>query len=148
MKILVLSDNHYKSLDEFDFSKYSYVIHCGDCGLEYSRLMDRRNIISVRGNCDFRGNKNFYGIINGKRIYVTHGDLEHVKIGLNTLVYKALELGAQVVFFGHTHQLTCFVEEGILFINPGSYPNSYVVINDEDVDLIVGNKVTKFKYKW
>ena len=56
MKILILSDNHSRGID-IDLSQFDYVIHCGDCGNfdEYARNLD--NVLIVRGNCDFSGEK-------------------------------------------------------------------------------------------
>ena len=146
MKILVLSDNHFVSLDDIDFDKYDYVIHCGDYGKSVN--INHCNCKFVRGNCDSIGQKYIVTDINDKKVLITHGDLENVKFGFQSLVYKALELEVKVVFFGHTHQLTYFTEQGILFLNPGSYPLTYIEIDDNFIYLISCENKRKIEYKW
>ena len=69
-------------------------------------------------------------------------------IYINNLFYKALESNANIVFFGHTHNPTYFMEKGILFLNPGFYPYSYIEIIDGDIYFIIEQKKMKIKFKW
>ena len=32
MRILILSDSHYRSLDDIKFNEYDYILHAGDYG--------------------------------------------------------------------------------------------------------------------
>lgn len=148
MKILILSDNHSRSLD-FDFSKYDYIIHCGDYGNSYD-VLNQTDALFVRGNCDYDGPKEIFREINNKKVLVLHGDLYNVKYHYNSLIYKALSRNAHVVFFGHTHRADMFIEDNILFINPGSYQDgSYVVINDDYIIFYKFDKEYKrFEYRW
>lgn len=147
MKILVLSDNHFISLDNIDFSSYDAIIHCGDCG-NSKKILLQNNAYAVDGNCDYGNKKHIVEEIFTRKVFITHGDLENVKFGFNKLLYRALEFEADIVFFGHTHNPTYFMEENILFLNPGSYPDSYIEIIDRDIYFIVNNKCNKLKYKW
>ena len=43
-----------------------------------------------------------------------------MKYDLNRLRYRAEEVGASVVLFGHSHVAGALIEDGIVYINPGS----------------------------
>lgn len=148
MKILILSDSHYRNI-ELDLTKYDYVIHCGDYGNSYD-LLEECDAYYVRGNCDMRGPKERFFEINGKNILVVHGDLYNVKSHYNSLVYKGLERKANFVFFGHTHRMDMFIENDIVFINPGCYmDDEYVVIGEKSINFYIGKKKYKsFEYRW
>lgn len=147
MKILVLSDSHHTLLDNLDFKKYDAVIHCGDYGNSLLSL-EQNQVFFVRGNCDSFGEEYLFFELYGKKIFVTHGHRENVKYGLDRLIYRSIEKGANLTLFGHTHQQMCFQEEGILFLNPGSYPSSYIEINEEEVKLYQNGKVKSIQYRW
>ena len=53
-------------------------------------------------------------------MYVTHGHLYDVKQSPMKLVYRAKELGATIVCFGHSHVLGAEFIDDIFFVNPGS----------------------------
>ena len=148
MKILILSDNHSRRID-FNLNEYDYVIHCGDYGDEDS-ILDGCGALYVRGNCDYRGPKEILTNILGKNVLITHGDLYNVKYHYNSLVYKALEKKCDFVFFGHTHRADMFIEDNIIFINPGSYQNGfYVLISDDRIDFYRYDEIYKsFDYRW
>ncbi|MDE7213409.1 MAG: metallophosphoesterase [Anaeroplasmataceae bacterium] len=147
MKILVLSDSHHTLLDNLDFKRYDAIIHCGDYGNSLIPLKNH-NVFFVRGNCDSYGEEHLLFELYGKKIFVTHGHKEHVKYGLDHLIYRALEKNVDVTLFGHTHEQVCFKEEGILFLNPGSYPNSYIEITEEEIKLYNNGTVKKVLYRW
>ncbi len=128
MKIAVISDTHrhlyslnqvVKLIQDSDMA-----IHLGDNVEDTAIIKDnyKGEILSVRGNCDFTS---FVPVerfeeIAGKKILITHGHKYDVKYSLLKLKYRAKELRADIVLFGHTHISTEFYEDGILFINPGS----------------------------
>ncbi|MDE6408235.1 MAG: YfcE family phosphodiesterase [Anaeroplasmataceae bacterium] len=147
MKILVLSDSHHSSIDNLDFYEYDAVIHCGDYGNSLSTLT-KNNVFFVKGNCDAYGEDALFLRIFGKKIFVTHGHMENVKYGLDRLIYKSLENKVQITLFGHTHQQVCFVEEDILFLNPGSYPNGYIEITEDEIKLFCNREVKSVLYRW
>ncbi len=100
------------------------LIHAGDYyrdGLRLGKLLGCE-VVAVGGNCD-RGKKGppeEVLEVGGHRLFVTHGHLYGVKFGLMRLYYRALEVGADVVVFGHTHVPFSEEIEGIYFFNPGS----------------------------
>ena len=147
MRILVLSDSHHASLENLDFKKYDAVIHCGDYGNSLSILKENHSFY-VKGNCDLYGEEYLIIHLFGKKIFVTHGHRENVKYGLERLIYRSLEKNADLTLFGHTHEQVCFKEEGILFLNPGSYPNDYIEITEEELILYQNKSVKKVNYRW
>ncbi len=146
MRLLVISDSHHTPLD-LDVSNYDAIFHCGDYGASESYLL-KNNINFVKGNCDSKGDSSLLLYQFGKRIFVTHGHIENVKYGLDRLVYKALEKKADFCFFGHTHQVTCFQEENVFFINPGAYPESYVEITEDKILIYKKKTVHPISYRW
>lgn len=58
--------------------------------------------------------------IGNHTVLLTHGDNYGVRASLQRLKYRALEVGANVIIFGHTHVPEIVEEDGLLFINPGS----------------------------
>ena len=147
MKILILSDSHYKDIDIKN--KYDYIFHLGDYGnsLDY---LENNNIIYVKGNCDYYGDKDRIIEINNKKIFLTHGDKYRVKESYNSIYYKALSINSNIVLFGHTHYQTVFIENNILFINPGAYKDGYyVIIDDNYINLYSDDYLIKrIDYRW
>ena len=146
MKILILSDNHYKDLDIKN--KYDYIIHAGDYGNMYEYLINN-NILFVSGNCDYLGERERIININNKKIFLTHGDKYRVKETMNSLYYKALSLKCDIVIFGHTHIPFCTLNDNILFINPGAYKEGYyVIIKDDKISFYrYDNKLNEINYR-
>lgn len=127
-KIGIISDSHHseenlikviEKLQDADM-----ILHLGDniddCDI-IRRMLDVE-VYGVLGNCDIGkvGLKDQLLIIEDKRIFITHGHKHNVKHSLNRLFYKALELDADLVLFGHTHYALKTIEDNIIFFNPGS----------------------------
>lgn len=128
MLIGVVSDTH---MDKVAIEKISQIlkdtdmiIHLGDNVKDVQEIKKyyKNKIISVRGNCDFRSDAPFELLeeIDGNKILITHGHNYDVKYSELRLMYRAKEVGANIVLFGHTHVSKIQYEEGIWFINPGS----------------------------
>lgn len=147
MRILVLSDSHFASLENIAFEKYDAVIHCGDYGDNFLTLK-KHHVYFVKGNCDFYGEEFLLLDLFGKKVFVTHGHKENVKYKMDTLLYKSLENEVKLTFFGHTHDQTYYFEEGILFLNPGSFPNAYVEITEDTLIFYKDGTVNKIFYRW
>ncbi|ERI94239.1 phosphodiesterase family protein [Clostridiales bacterium oral taxon 876 str. F0540] len=128
MQIAVISDTHRHSYSinrAADIIKdMDMLIHLGDNvdDVEIFKENFKGKIINVRGNCDFTSftPRERLEEIEGKKIFITHGDKYSVKYDLLRLKYRAKEVGADIVLFGHTHQSLELYEDGIWFINPGS----------------------------
>lgn len=129
MKLLVFSDVHKNKarlltiLDKHN--DVDLTISLGDSELK-SEFLESRDIIAIKGNALFDpGFTNEHTIdIEGKRILLTHGHKYRVQNGIDKLYYKALEVQANIAFYGHTHIAAFDKVEGHLFINPGSVNNA------------------------
>ncbi|WP_418222882.1 metallophosphoesterase [Clostridium isatidis] len=133
MKILVMSDSHYDVQSVKLVEKYlkdtDIIIHCGDGAPDTELLMNyfKGEVYAVRGNCDFSKKYPKEMIIDvlGVKIFITHGDLYNVKYEYNTIFFKAKELGADIVTFGHSHRAIIEEYNGITIMNPGSVSLPY-----------------------
>jgi uncharacterized protein len=150
-KVLIVSDSHGMSkelevLRERHLNDVDLLIHCGDSQL----VADSPSIsgyLTVMGNCDLSG----YPLetiteISGRKIFITHGHRYSVKTSLINLKYKAEEVNADIVCFGHSHILGAEVIGGTLFLNPGSIrmprerlEKTYVILDlaDEKIKMSV-----------
>lgn len=129
MKILVVSDTHRRWSRLSDVmrrhSDAEIVIFLGDGeeDMEFARYeFPEMAVMSVRGNCDFASSlpvSDTY-TINGVKIFFAHGHTYNVKSTQELIISAALQCGAQICLFGHTH---CPVEkyhDGLYIMNPGS----------------------------
>lgn len=128
MKILVISDNHgdrdiLQAVFDGNAGLVDHFVHCGDSELDPNDpIFDHCAV--VRGNNDFDpGFKDDQLLAFGPgttQYYLTHGDYYQVNSGLLQLSLKTKEMGANVAFYGHTHQLMADLVDGLLYLNPGS----------------------------
>ena len=147
MRILVISDSHLNDISKINKDDYDLIIHAGDYGISKKKL-ELLEAKYVRGNCDFFGDKHLLFYYKNKKIFVTHGDLENVKFNDLKIFYQELEYHADICIFGHTHKQTVFEKENILFINPGNYPKSYIVITEKNIELHNNDVVEIIERKW
>lgn len=152
MKILIVSDSHglveeLGEIKERHANELDLMIHCGDSELDANHP-SLENFIVVQGNCDLDKNLPIDLVENVANhcLFITHGHLYSVKSGLLNLSYRARELGASIVCFGHSHFLGAELIDGVLFINPGSIrqprgrkEKTYVIldVNEEKANLHV-----------
>ncbi|MFL6555832.1 MAG: metallophosphoesterase family protein [Bacillus sp. (in: firmicutes)] len=125
-KVLIVSDSHgltkeLRVIRERHLDEVELIIHCGDSELS----PDDQAIsgyLTVMGNCDFYGGYPLETIseVAGRKFFITHGHRYSVKTTLMNIKYKAQEVNANIVCFGHSHVLGAEMIDGILFLNPGS----------------------------
>lgn len=160
MRVLVISDSHNDyisaSLAVKSQMNAKIIVHCGDGTYDVQRLKDNfkdKRIIAVKGNCDLYSTLCSEEIINinGKKIFITHGDKYEVEYGLEKIINKAKKIKADIVLFGHTHVPMCEYKDGIYILNPGSIKTTRgtygildieetaVVMNIIDIDNFYGN---------
>lgn len=125
MKILVMSDTH-RDTETMErvmdyWSGVDAVIHCGDSELDAS-YFENKSVHIVRGNCDFDEGfpEEVIFELENETILIVHGHKHQVKSTLMPLKYRAEEVQASIVCFGHSHLLGAELQNGILYINPGS----------------------------
>ena len=128
MRLAVFSDAHRNitKMEDIlkDLSDIDYLIYAGD-GLEKvieSEVVQEFNLLAIQGNCDHVPSYPREKVIDlaQLRILLVHGKRYRIKWGLDNLYYKAKEVGADIVIFGHTHARYAGQEDDILFFNPGS----------------------------
>ena len=129
MRIFVISDTHGRT-DEIiekikEMEEPDLIIHLGDYVEDGIRIEEETYIetIIVRGNGDYfhtEFNEDELITINNKKIFISHGHNYNVRYGEDNIIYKGMELGADLILFGHTHIPILFKEENILVMNPGS----------------------------
>ncbi|HPJ23816.1 MAG TPA: YfcE family phosphodiesterase [Bacillota bacterium] len=125
MKLLIFSDNHRdrEAIREMLDKNPGFIhqISLGDSEMRESELTEL-NIYGVKGNYPFEPKfpKDMTLDFEGIRVFLTHGHLFSVKLGLSSLLNHCLYNDIQIACFGHTHQAMIKEIEGVLFINPGS----------------------------
>lgn len=154
MKIGVVSDTHQitKNIDKIiqNLRTCDLIIHAGDNFIDskYIHSMTNVGVMAVKGNCDFCDVEDeILFEVEGKNIFLCHGDKYDVKYDIINLKEKAKKVNADIVIFGHTHIPFHKEIDDIVFLNPGSlsFPRevsykSFVIIdiceNDINVEFI------------
>lgn len=128
MKVAVIADTH----GDISFAKkvlsrhadIDRLIHLGDHSWDAKALQSlfKVPVDVVRGNNDYGEKAPYDKLIRlaGHKILLTHGHKYNVYFGPDHLYYRAREIGASYVFYGHTHQYRDDMIDGIRLINPGS----------------------------
>jgi len=129
MRILIFSDSHADiSLCSALIEKIGadIVLHAGDHARDAEKLLEKFPDLDIRfvcGNCDFIDTPTELNFcIENKNIFLTHGHKFNVKhdYEYKKLHYKALEIGADLAVFGHTHDPYNCDYGNIILLNPGS----------------------------
>lgn len=140
MKLLITSDIHgHKERLREVMKKHPDIKHhinAGDMCLPVEFF--EQDVISVKGNNDFFLDLPYARLlaIEDLNIWLTHGHLERVKMGMEALISKAISHQADLCVFGHTHQRYLNIIKGIIFINPGALGDaqkSYAIYEDGQV---------------
>ena len=125
MRIGVFSDTHgdisaarrfFDSLAPLD-----YLFHLGDNAADGDKLakLFACPVYAVRGNCDYRSDAPLERQVDlgGKRFLLLHG---HQYYAMSSLLYRAEEVHADMVLYGHTHMPDLSADGPRLLLNPGS----------------------------
>ena len=129
MKVIVVSDTHginqafISNLK--DHKDAQLIIHLGDMVDDVEEIKKYTDIpvIAVRGNNDYYDSEVEWDQeleLLGHKIFVTHGHNYRVHYGIENLLYKAEEVGAELAIYGHTHVYFQEDFDGITILNPGS----------------------------
>lgn len=132
MKVLVVSDTHRNEdnlIRILDIEKETdLLIHCGDvegaeCEIE---MYVGCPTIFVAGNNDYfsRLPKEVETMIEGYRVFITHGHQYYVNTNPEYIKKNAKEKAADILIYGHTHRPLIESDDDLIVINPGSltYP--------------------------
>ena len=130
MKVCVFSDSHGYAgnmIAAIELEKPELCFFLGDGERDADELIEAYPHIVfhvVRGNCDFVSllAGSLICEVEGVRILATHGHLSNVKYenSLETLTSQALDAGAEVALFGHTHRQHLSYSRGVMLLNPGA----------------------------
>jgi len=132
MRVAVFSDTHGKLAGlarvKERLGALDLLLHAGDHFNDAAKVAEGlglapEKVHAVVGNCDMgqRGPEECVLDVEGVRILLVHGHRFDVKSTLQRVFYKAEEIGAHVVIFGHSHVPVSLWERGVLLFNPGSY---------------------------
>jgi len=141
MKLLITSDVH-GSKDRLAkvikrHQDVDYHLNAGDMCLD-QHTYAKHLLITVKGNNDFSSIEPYHRILELKdlKVYLTHGHIEHVKYGLESLKNQAKNVDAKLIVFGHTHKRYLETDEDITILNPGAlgdFHKSYAIYENGQV---------------
>jgi putative phosphoesterase len=147
MTLLVLSDSHGRPdrIEEvIRRARPDGILFAGDGLRDLTRVDIPVPVWAVAGNCDWLSsplivnggvlepNTEELISVEGVRILLMHGHKYDVKSGLTRAIYRALELEADVLVYGHTHlpveytlrpddpRLELSLKKPLTLFNPGS----------------------------
>lgn len=140
-RIVALSDSHgardllEKAIDQaYAAGRVDELLFLGDGVREWEQATGylpaqypQASCRHVLGNNDFgcSGQDDILFEVNGVRIYACHGHWAGVKIGMTRLVFKAMQHGAAIAFYGHTHVAAVEEGSGVTTVCPGSVRDTY-----------------------
>ena len=128
MIIAAVSDTHGIVLPvaySLQRNKVDIVLHLGDNASDAKKIeqITGMEIYAVAGNCDENSKdvpEELVLEIRRKKFFLTHGHNYDVDNGIDKIVEKAKEVGADYALFGHTHVHLRERVDGITVLNPGS----------------------------
>lgn len=128
MKILIISDSHGRvaNLEKViqKVSPIDLMLHLGDyeSGEDYISLLASCPVEFVAGNNDFFADvpKEKIIVLGNHTILMTHGHRYGVNFGTGRIKEAALERGADIVLYGHTHRPVIDLGTSVWAVNPGS----------------------------
>lgn len=128
MRILVISDTHgrhdylYRFLEAHN--DFEQILHLGDAEGKEMEICRAAScpVEFVRGNKDSLSEMNDTKIIiaGSHKIWMTHGHMDSISRGLDRIVGRGGQTGADLILFGHTHQPLLTEYHGLIVMNPGS----------------------------
>ena len=102
-------------------------LHAGDfvVDAEYLEMVTSKKVYKVAGNGDWPHSKAPEDLmleLSGFRVMLTHGHEHGVRYGTEILAENALNMGADIAVYGHTHiaDIAHMKGDDLLILNPGS----------------------------
>ena len=103
----------------------AFYAHLGDYTRDCDALkaLTDKKIYGVKGNNDYSSDYPTEELISveGVKILLLHGHTLNVKYTLDRIYYRALELDAKCVLYGHTHAADITINNGIFLVCPGAF---------------------------
>lgn len=133
MKAAVFSDTHGKTdvmVAAIAACRPDMVIHLGDCERDTRVLSEKFPEIplyAVCGNCDMNPTQPLARVvqIGSAKALICHGHSYGVNYGTDRLAYAAMEQGAQIAMYGHTHAAENTQVGSVHILNPGTAGKGY-----------------------
>lgn len=127
-KIIIVSDSHGQNHNLWSVLQkekpYDMVIHCGDYQDRESELVKHAgcDVHLVAGNMDYNDDFPLEKLVTlgSHKALVVHGHKYSLYAGLQKLYYRAMEVEADYVIYGHLHVPSIETYAGVTFLNPGS----------------------------
>lgn len=146
MRAAVFSDTHANialAAEAIRRTRPDVIIHLGDNvrdALAIGEEFPGTPLYYVRGNCDLGDSAPNTDIVplGPVKAFITHGHIYGVKFGqYDRLAYAAVEAGAKIAMFGHTHSATVENYGGVTVLNPGAAGRgrapSYALVEVNDI---------------
>ena len=145
-KLLICSDSHghvKNLLAAVETEAPDSLLHLGDGERDLARVRERWPVLpiaNVRGNCDDWTDTPLQRVfsVEGHRVFMVHGHELNVRWDreLLRLRYAAMEQGAELALFGHTHRPYLDGSGGLWVLNPGSIGNGQYAVVTVDGDTL------------
>ncbi len=149
-EILVMGDSHGhlgKISDLIKIYKDRVIwVHLGDRAHDCDPFLEEmKPLYRVEGNMDLKSVAPVEQVfsVDNTRIFITHGHKYKVHNNLKLLVKRAVELKADVVFYGHTHEKYYDTHKGIFFLSPGALKDGFYALVKVEDGAIVDYKYLK-----
>lgn len=129
MRILVMSDMHRRKSNfekvmerHSDIDEIFFLGDGVDDAEEISSFFGGKRFTLISGNCDFSSKYPSTVIreICGVKIIATHGHTYSVKNGTENLLNAAIQNGAALAIYGHTHIQKAEYIDGVHIVCPGA----------------------------
>lgn len=128
IRIAVISDTHThiaKICEALRKENPDGIIHLGDHerdSASIAELFPEIPMYSVCGNCDIPAQCPVEMVVElgPVKAFITHGHLYDVRWSTQRLVYAAMEAGAQLAMYGHTHIPDHSEMGGVTVLSPGT----------------------------
>lgn len=133
MKIIVFSDSHGNTAameTAVRTEQPGLILHLGDHEYDCDCLSVPIRSVRVKGNCDSGSNEQTERFIDfgGVKLLMTHGHLYGVKRDISSLLRRGIELGADIILYGHTHRQYLSKDSALTVMNPGTPDTSYGIL--------------------
>ena len=126
MRLVVVSDSHgdraiLEQLQAHYQGQTVTFLHCGDSELQATDPLFKQMLV-VQGNMDWPDQfpEQVTPQINELSVFMTHGHRYGVNFDLTQLLLAGQAAAANLILYGHTHQLACESHQDVLLLNPGS----------------------------
>ena len=151
-RLLIVSDTHGEVIKLEDLlrkykGQFDIFIHLGDRLFDFFSMnetaLGNAKTYLISGNMEMDIPMENYPVYNDAvfeveqmRIFATHGHRYSVHSTLIFLKKEARKQNVKLVLYGHTHEKELFVEDDIMYFNPGALKNSdygYIQIDGSEV---------------